>query len=180
MHSFKRLDEAILTTLGASITSLQEQDPDLVFVACGMVEDLTGFFVTGTGRAWITGLEGSTQDRATYLWYPSEWPLAGEDPGDQAPGRVTKAIWELSGTQTMLDGTGQELEDDQYSALRESYVERIVLAIEQLRGPEALPPCLSRFCQNPDGKPSSVEIKMILTSLGKKNGALVRPKRHNY
>lgn len=138
MHSFKRLDEAILTTLGASITSLQEQDPDLVFVACGMVEDLTGFFVTGTGRAWITGLEGSTQDRATYLWYPSEWPLAGEDPGDQAPGRVTKAIWELSGTQTMLDGTGQELEDDQYSALRESYVERIVLAIEQLRGQGAL------------------------------------------
>lgn len=125
-------------TLRAKIRSLQEQDPGLVFVACGMVEDLTGFFVAGAGKSWLQGLGGSVQDRAQYVWYPSEWPAEGIDPSEVARGRVTAAIWELSGTQAMLDGTGEALNGDAYDALRESYVERIVLAIRRLRDEGAL------------------------------------------
>ena len=133
MHDFTRLDEAIMTSLRADITSLKDQSPDFLLVACGMVEDLTGFFVTGTDAQWLGGLIGAEEEKSQIAWMPSEWSLSGVDPTDVAPGRVTSAIWELSGTQAMLDDTGSELCDDDYAALRVGYEDRMILALRQLQ-----------------------------------------------
>lgn len=122
-----------MMTLRASITLLKEQHPDLLLVACGMVEDLTGFFVTGTGTKWLSGLIGTEDERSQMAWRPSDWPISGGDPADVAPGRVTNAIWELSGTQAMIDGTGSELDEDAYTALRLDYEDRIIRALHQLQ-----------------------------------------------
>ncbi|WP_156112005.1 hypothetical protein [Prescottella defluvii] len=133
MFDFAGLDAAILTTLRACVTELRDADESLSMVACGMVEDLTGFFVAGAGAPWAAGLEGSSADKAQWAWSPSEWPLSAEDPDDSAPGRVTSAIWALSGTQAVIDGTGTELEPDAYDALRVQYENRIVRAIQQMQ-----------------------------------------------
>lgn len=133
MQNFARLDDAILTTLKACVAQLQLEDDSLAMVACGMVEDLTGFFVAGAGSRWLAELTGDRAEKAEYAWEPSEWPLSADDPSDVAPGRVTSAIWELSGTQAEIDGTGEELDDDAYDALRKDYEQRIVLALNKLR-----------------------------------------------
>lgn len=133
VHDFARLDNAILTTLRNALASLREQDSGLALMACGMVEDLTGFFVAGAGAEWLAALEGSCEERAQWAWSPSEWPFTGNDHADAAPGRVTSAIWELSGTQAMLDGTGEELGEADYDDLRSAYENRIVLALRQLQ-----------------------------------------------
>lgn len=133
MHDFTRLDDAILTTLRNGLADLRRRDETLALVACGMVDDLTGFFIAGAGAGWIAGLTGSDSDKAEWAWSPSEWPLSAEDSTDAAPGRVTSAIWALSGTQAMLDGTGDELEDDEYDELRSAYEGRIIAAIQRLQ-----------------------------------------------
>lgn len=133
MNDYSRLDDAIVTTLRNAIADLRRQDDTLTLVACGMVEDLTGFFVAGAGAEWLTGLEGSDADKAESAWFPSEWPLAAQDDTDGAPGRVTSAIWELSGTQALIDGTGEELDDDAYDELRARYEERILEMIRLLQ-----------------------------------------------
>ncbi|MFD1814373.1 hypothetical protein [Rhodococcus gannanensis] len=133
MHDFTRLDDAILTTLRTSIGMLREENDSLALVACGMVEDLTGFFVAGADATWLTGLDGSSEDRAQSAWWPSEWPHGADDPSDTAPGRVTSAIWALSGTQAVIDGTGKALEGEAYDALCRDYEHRIVLALRQLQ-----------------------------------------------
>ncbi|WP_181149684.1 hypothetical protein [Arthrobacter sp. MYb227] len=127
-----------MNTLRASITLLTEENPDLLLVACGMVEDLTGFFVTGTDAKWLGGLIGAEEEKSQIAWLPSEWPVSGVDPSDAAPGRVTSAIWELSGTQAMIDGTGSELCEDDYNALRVDYEDRMILALRQLQTEGAL------------------------------------------
>ena len=133
MHDYARLDDAIVTTLRNGIADLRASDETLSLIACGMVEDLTGFFIAGAGTAWLRQLTGSDADRAQWAWSPSEWPLEAEDETDSAPGRVTSAIWELSGTQAALDGTGQELDEEALSELRSAYEARIVAALQQLQ-----------------------------------------------
>lgn len=133
VFDFASLDAAILITLRACVAELRDADDSLAMVACGMVEDLTGFFVAGAGATWATGLDGSSADKAQWAWSPSEWPLCAEDPDDAAPGRVTSAIWALSGTQAVIDGTGKELEADAYDALRLQYENRIVRAIQRMQ-----------------------------------------------
>jgi hypothetical protein len=133
VFDFADLDAAILSTLRACVAELRSADDSLAMVACGMVEDLTGFFVAGAGATWASGLEGSSADKAQWAWCPSEWPLDAEDPDDVAPGRVTSAIWALSGTQAMFDGTGHVLEADAYDALRLQYENRIVRAIQRMQ-----------------------------------------------
>lgn len=133
MHDFTCLDEAIMVTLRASIASLKAENPDLLLVTCGMVEDLTGFFVAGASASWLSGLIGIEEEKAQVAWLPSEWPASDGDPTDVAPGRVTSAIWELSGTQAMLDGSGDELDESAYSALRVDYEDRIIRAVRQLQ-----------------------------------------------
>ena len=133
MHDFSRLDDAIATTLRAGVAELREADASLVMLACGMVEDLTGFFISGAGSHWIAALPGTTAERSEYAWSPSEWPLSANDESDAAPGRVTAAIWELSGTQAEIDGTGEELAEEAYDALRVEYEDRIMRALEALR-----------------------------------------------
>jgi hypothetical protein len=133
VFDFADLDAAILSTLRACVAELRSADDSLAMVACGMVEDLTGFFVAGAGTTWVSGLEGSSADKAQWAWCPSEWPLEADDPDDVAPGRVTSAIWALSGTQAMIDGTGQVLEADAYDALRLHYENRIVQAIQRMQ-----------------------------------------------
>ncbi|MFD6104383.1 hypothetical protein ACFWFQ_17125 [Nocardia salmonicida] len=133
MFDFARLDAAVLHTLRVCVAELRAADDSLAMVACGMVEDLTGFFVAGAGATWVAGLEGTNAGRAASAWSPSEWPLFAEDPDDTAPGRVTREIWALSGTPTIIDGTGKELEADAYAALRRQYENRIVRAIQQMR-----------------------------------------------
>lgn len=132
MHDFTKLNEAILTTLDAGVASLTAQAPDLAFIACGVVEDLTGFFLTGASASWITEMRQNSST-AELPWWPSEWPLAADDPTDVPPGRVTNAIWELSGTQASIDGTGSEIDDDAYDALRTDYEDRIVWALQELQ-----------------------------------------------
>ncbi len=58
VFDFAGLDAAILTTLRACVAELRDADDSLAMVACGMVEDLTGFFVAGAGASWAAGLEG--------------------------------------------------------------------------------------------------------------------------
>ncbi|MET8649014.1 hypothetical protein [Nocardia aurea] len=133
VFDFARLDAAVLLTLRVCIAELRDADDSLAMVACGMVEDLTGFFVAGAGATWVAGLEGANAGKAELVWSPSEWPLFAKDPDDTAPGRVTRAIWALSGTHTIIDGTGKELEADAYAALRRQYENRIVRAIQQMQ-----------------------------------------------
>ena len=133
VHDLSRLDAAILTTLRAAVARLREADESLALVACGMVEDLTGFFVAGAGTTWLAALPGPSEDRAAYAWSASEWPLTAEDPDDVAPGRVTSALWELSGTRAAIDGTGAELDDDAYAQLGHDYEDRVVTALRRLR-----------------------------------------------
>lgn len=131
MHKFSRLDEAILSTLQDSIRQLREAEDSLAMVACGMVEDLTGFFVTGVDAGWLGRLAGSSEEKSWMAWSPSEWPLMPHDSDDA----VTKAIWELSGTGTPErgDGSSGELESSEYDALRRVYVDRIVLGLQKMR-----------------------------------------------
>ncbi len=133
VHDLSRLDAAILTTLRAAVARLREADASLALVACGMVEDLTGFFVAGAGTTWLAALPGPSEDRAASAWSASEWPLTAEDPDDVAPGRVTSELWELSGTRAALDGTGTELDDDAYAQLGRDYEDRVVAALRRLR-----------------------------------------------
>lgn len=137
MHDFTRLNEAILTTLNAGVASLTAQSPDLAFIACGVAEDLTGFFLAGASASWLIETQQDAET-AELAWWPSEWPLVGEDPTDTPPGRVTSAIWELSGTQASLDGTGSEIDDEAYDELRTDYEERIIWALQELQAQGAL------------------------------------------
>ena len=137
MHDFTRLSEAILTTLEAEVASLKAQSPDLAFIACGVVEDLTGFFLSGASATWLAETQ-KDEEQAELVWWPSEWPLEAVDPTDEAPGRVTSAIWELSGTQAAIDGTGSEIDDEAYDALRTDYEDRIIWALQELQARGAL------------------------------------------
>lgn len=132
MHDFSRLGEAILTTLEAGVASLKAQSPDLAFIACGVVEDLTGFFLSGASATWLAETQ-KDEEQAELVWWPSEWPFEADDPTDEPPGRVTSAIWELSGTQASIDGTGNEIDDDAYEALRSGYEDRIIWAFQELQ-----------------------------------------------
>ncbi|MFZ4842098.1 hypothetical protein [Mycetocola saprophilus] len=66
MLDFTRLDRAILTTLRNVIAVLRERDKTLALVACGTVEDRTGFFIAGVGAEWLTDLTGSDTDKAQW------------------------------------------------------------------------------------------------------------------
>lgn len=132
MHDFSRLSKAILTTLEAGVASLKAQSPDLAFIACGVVEDLTGFFLSGASATWLAETK-KDEEQAELVWWPSEWPLEADDPTDEPPGRVTSAIWELSGTQASIDGTGDEIDDDAHKALRTDYEDRIIWALRELQ-----------------------------------------------
>lgn len=129
MTDFTRLDAAILDSLRQRLSRLHTEVPDVALVACGMVEDLTGFFVSAASASWLGALPGDAADRAQLAWFPSEWPESVAVDGDD----VTAAIWALSGTQALIDGTGDELDDDAYDALRADYEARIVLALERVR-----------------------------------------------
>ncbi|KSW19591.1 hypothetical protein [Cellulomonas sp. B6] len=133
MPDLSRLDAAIVTTLRVAVARLRDSDESLALVACGMVEDLTGFFVAGAGTTWLAALPGPREDRAASAWSASEWPLTAEDPDDVAPGRVTSALWELSGTRAAIDGTGTELDDEAYTQLGRDYEDRVVAALRRLR-----------------------------------------------
>ncbi|NLA56827.1 MAG: hypothetical protein GX859_11155 [Corynebacterium humireducens] len=131
MTDFTRLDAAISTTLREGVAELLAADPTLTLMACGVVEDLTGFYVAGAGAEWLAEAQSGGEEDLAALWYPSEWPLEAEHPEDVPPGRVTSAIWELSGCQA--SGTGDVIDDDAYAALTRDYEERIVLALRELR-----------------------------------------------
>ncbi|TCJ96810.1 hypothetical protein [Nocardia alba] len=134
MFDFARLDAAILHTLRVCLAELRDADDSLAMMACGMVEDLTGFFVAGVGATWVAGRTGSNAEKAEWAWSPSEWPLFAKDSDDAAPGRVTSAIWALSDTHPTIDGAGQEQDADACTAiLRRHYENRIVRAIQQMR-----------------------------------------------
>lgn len=127
MTDFTRLDDAILTTLRAGVTELRSAEPGLTLVACGLVEDLTGFFIAGAGARWLADLDGSGED----AWFPSEWPLSADDPTDTAPGRVTSAVWAL--VEALPEGDDDEVYSPAYAALRVHYIDRIVRALQVMR-----------------------------------------------
>lgn len=129
MSQYLALEKTIDDYLRHALSSLKEADPMLRFMACGMVEDLTGFFVAGAGTTWLSTLKPKNQGSA---WWPSEWPLVAKDDAE-SPSLVTQEIWALSGTQAMLDGTGQEIPDDEYDALRTTYENLIIVALQNLR-----------------------------------------------
>ncbi len=128
MTDFTRLDDAILTTLRAGVTQLRSAEPTLALVACGLVEDLTGFFIAGADTQWLAELD----DSGEIAWLPSEWPLSAEDPTDTPPGRVTSAIWEL--VESLPRDDGDDDYPPAYEALRVDYVDRIVRALQIMRG----------------------------------------------
>lgn len=132
MTNFTRLDAAISTTLREGVAELLAADPTLTLMACSLVEDLTGFYVAGAGAEWLAEAQSGDAEDLAVLWYPSEWPLEAEHPEDVPPGRVTSAIWELSGCQAFQDGTGDVVDDDAHAALTRDYEERIVLALREL------------------------------------------------
>ena len=138
MTDFTRLDDAIATTLREGLGDLLAADPTLTLMACGLVEDLTGFFVAGAGAQWLAEVQQEDEDDHEVAWLPSEWPLVAELATDTPPGRVTTAIWELSGMQAAIDGTGEALDDEALAALARDYEERIVLALEELRAEGSL------------------------------------------
>ncbi len=127
MTDFTRLDDAILTTLRAGVSELRSAEPTLALVACGLVEDLTGFFIAGAGARWLAELDGSGED----AWLPSEWPLSADDPTDTTPGRVTSAIWALA--EALPEGDDQEEYSPAYATLRVDYIDRIVRALQVMR-----------------------------------------------
>ena len=127
---FAELDAAIDTQLRHDLAALRRQcaaDP-LRAVAVCMVEDLTGFFTAGLTESRIA----RTAPANRYEWfYPSEWGLAADDDaGDPAPGRVTTALWALTGT---CSDAG-EVDEDTYEEIRGEYEDRLVATLARLRG----------------------------------------------
>lgn len=129
------LAAAVDTELRQAVTQLRERarDAHLYAIAVGMVEDLTGFFVAGQTLEAADEAPGDDASRAYYWWAPSEWSLAFDDPDAEAPGRVTAALWALTGTDAALDGTGEEVDDDTYEAIRVAYERIVVDALVRLR-----------------------------------------------
>lgn len=129
------LAAAVDTELRVAVRQLHEQagDAHLYAVAVGMVDDLTGFFVAGQTLEAADAAPGDAASRAYYWWAPSEWSLVFKDPEEQAPGRVTEPLWALTGTDDVVEGTGEEVDDDTYEAIRAAYEQIVVETLVRLR-----------------------------------------------
>lgn len=129
------LAAAVETQLRRAVRQLREQarDAHLYAVAVGMVDDLTGFFVAGQTLEAADAAPGDAASRAYYWWAPSEWSLVFDDPEEQAPGRVTEPLWALTGTAASIEGTGEEVDDETYEAIRDAYEQIVVETLVRLR-----------------------------------------------
>jgi hypothetical protein len=129
------LAAAVDTQLRLAVARLREQahGAHLYAIAVGMVEDLTGFFVTGQTLEAADEAPGDAASRAYHWWAPSEWSLSFDDPDEAAPGRVTAPLWALTGTDLAVAGTGAEVDDDTYEAIRAAYERIVVDALVRLR-----------------------------------------------
>lgn len=127
---FTALDSAIDTQLRHDVADLRRQagGGPLLAVAIGMVDDITGFFTAALTEQRYLGWSPKKRNE-TWHW-PSEWGTAADnDPTDGAPGRVTAALWALTGT---LSDEG-EVDDETYEEIRGEYEARLVAGLARLR-----------------------------------------------